>query len=650
MFRLLNFCIHEKPRSFQSIFEAVQTLHLARVGTHRPLQSILKEVEAEVRAGAANREVLPSLVLMHSKFTEVLQTLLHFGAGNAAGIPVQVLCCIEKHWSGVAIPAVQEIFRDLGRVSSCFAAGDYAQVAKRFEAVLMGRQTALFWSRCREIQGAICGSSGDGRVQKDLSESVLQQERAMQALHAAFQAATGDQAVTLSTEDLDHVHNAVGRTQGLFTFLSHREDGFETVQRLVQTMASVPGLAFLSLLSASASKKEQLGTRLAELVEGALTPETLDTVEQASVCFMPLCIAALRLMDHDADPRRFQQTVATYWSPEVQQAALQARSVRDLGELALQMLQEAQSRFRTKLPETMESLQSALRQGQVVQHKLQENDDDATAVSNTVQGVMSSGCLQLRASSDSQSLELWASFEFNGQKIYRDMHQLTECADKARLAMPQSGVNESETVQVFTGCIERAIGLRQELLELLQTGHPYNCQEGTLTFPSSGAGLSMRALRELDERLRWARDAVGRWRSALDRVRAECPLISCVPARNAVKLADAGEWQRLSSLVSVPVQPTDVAAGPSQLLKDLFQECQQYDPEDGTYERFLMELGRTARGAGECQPCFMACARSLRLHSACHARATSNRGTQRQKRARKQEIREHQRVSSGRFV
>ena len=582
--------------SFQSLLDLVSTLHLARTGAHRPLSSILQEVESGIGAeDASSQSFLAYLSLVHARFTDVLQTLLHFGEGNASGIPAQILCSIERHWSGAAVQTVQEVFRDLARSSSapCFV-GDYRKVATRIEAVLLGRQTSLFWSRCRQMQHAICTASGGkiGKVQQGLPDGLQQLESALGKLKDAFEAAASGQQVALSTEDLDQVRNAVEMTQELFAFLSQRGgDGFDMVQRLVQAMTDVPGLAFLGML---VTKREQLSTRLAELVEGALTPETLDAVEQAAGFFMPMCIGALRVMDQDVDSRRFE-TVATYWSEDVRKSALQTRSIYGLGELVLRMLKEAHFRFGAKLPETLESLQSALRQGQVVQHKLQENDDDATAVSNTVHGLMNSGHLVLQASGDSQSLEVTAFFDFNGQKIYRDMQQLTECADKARLAMPQSGAGDSEGVDIFTSCVERAIGLRQELLELLQIGHPHNHEGRTLEFPSQGAGLSRTTLRELDDRLKWARDAVLTWRQALDAVRAECPLMSCIPARNAVKLAKAiigGEWTRLPSLVSLSIRAAMPEGIAHQHLEDLFLECQRHTPKDGAFEDFLAELGR----------------------------------------------------------
>ena len=579
--------------SFQSLFDAVNLLQLARFGMHSPLNSILQEVESEVGAEAASLQIVPSLLLLHSKFVEVLQGLLQFGADHEGGLPTKMLCCVEKHWSGVAVSEVENVFRDLTFTSSSLS-NDYVRAARRIEAILLGRQTALFWRHCREVQVAMCGA-----IQSGFPESWLQQEGSLQSLHDAFLRVPDDEEVALSQEDWDEVQDAVERTQELFAGLSQRQrgEGFDMVHRLVRAMASVPGRAFFGLLAESANKKEQLGTRLAELVEGALTPETLDTVEQAAVFFMPLCIGALRVMDQDVDSRRFQQTVATYWSKAVQEGALQTRSIYGLGELAFRMLKEAHSRFGAKLPEILDSLHPALRQGLVVQHKLQENDDDATAVSNTVHGLISSGQLVLKASEDSQSLEITAFFDFNGQQICRDMHQLTECADKARLTMPQSGgKNDSEQVHIFTSCVERAIGLRQELVELLQTGHPHNRGGQTSRFPSSGEGLTRITLRELDDRLKWARDAVMQWHDALECVRAECRLMSCVPARNVVKLAEAiieGELTRLSSLVSVAIHAPSVLPGTGyQHLEDLFAESQRHVPEDGAHVRFLSELAK----------------------------------------------------------
>ena len=245
--------------SFQSLLDLVSTLHLARTGAHRPLSSILQEVESGIGAeDASSQSFLAYLSLVHARFTDVLQTLLHFGEGNASGIPAQILCSIERHWSGAAVQTVQEVFRDLARSSSapCFV-GDYRKVATRIEAVLLGRQTSLFWSRCRQMQHAICTASGGkiGKVQQGLPDGLQQLESALGKLKDAFEAAASGQQVALSTEDLDQVRNAVEMTQELFAFLSQRGgDGFDMVQRLVQAMTDVPGLAFLGML---VTKREQ---------------------------------------------------------------------------------------------------------------------------------------------------------------------------------------------------------------------------------------------------------------------------------------------------------------------------------------------------------------------------------------------------------
>ena len=86
------------------------------------------------------------------------------------------------------------------------------------------------------------------------------------------------------------------------------------------------------------------------------------------------------------------------------------------------------------------------------------------------------------------------------------------------------------------------------------------------------------------------------WHDALECVRAECRLMSCVPARNVVKLAEAiieGELTRLSSLVSVAIHAPSVLPGTGyQHLEDLFAESQRHVPEDGAHVRFLSELAK----------------------------------------------------------
>ena len=126
----------------------------------------------------------------------------------------------------------------------------------------------------------------------------------------AFQASSEENAVGLKTEDLDSISEATQRTTQLFAFLG--PEGFDMVSRLVASMADVPGLSFLRVLLSSVQKGEHLATRLAELVEGALTQDTLDSVEQASALFMPLAVAVLSAMDVKVDGSKFQQMAVTF--------------------------------------------------------------------------------------------------------------------------------------------------------------------------------------------------------------------------------------------------------------------------------------------------------------------------------------------------
>ena len=93
--------------------------------------------------------------------------------------------------------------------------------------------------------------------------------------------------------------------------------------------------------------------------------------------------------------------------------------------------------------------------------------------------------------------------------------------------------------QVFTGCIEGIIGLKQELTALLQIGHPYLEDVESFRFPPEGEGLSPVMLENLKEKLRWAQDARHQWCSVLDTAREKHPIMSCIPARNVTKVARA---------------------------------------------------------------------------------------------------------------
>ncbi|CAJ1380852.1 unnamed protein product [Effrenium voratum] len=592
------------PVCYRILAAAIETLHLAKYGNHRPLQSMFEECSA----GQQKNNGLELVLTWYHKFMGVLQQFIQLGS-KEAGLPAKLLCAIEKHWHGVAPQSVPRILNDLQRVnpdlSGNFSVVGDGFVGDRLGQVLKGRQTAEFWDSLGKVLAFLCGDE----VERGFSEATCRQEKSLQALHAALK--TPDTQEALSVEDLENVGTATERTLSLFTFLDAGSagSGLDQVRRLVSSMADVPGLTFLKVLLDSAGRGQNLATRLAELVEGALTQETLASVEMSSAMFMPFCVGILSAMRIDVDPRKFSAAVGGSWSADLQAHALHARSQNDVAELLLSMLRESSEIMGHRFSDVIDSLRSALRQGQVIQQKIEENSDDATAVSNTVHGMVSSGYLKLALSSDTMRFEVNGAFVFERDQVKvtetRDMQQLTECSDKAGLAVPKGEADNStaltrEKVQIFTGCVEGMIGLRQQLTELLQLGHPCVWEAGELKFPQEEEGLSASTLQELNDWLKWAQDAVQQWRAALDTVRARCAIMSCIPARNVMKVADAilkqdtGTMSRLMSL-DVDHRLSYLELDALTDLEGLFTACQRLSAGEGVQAEFLDTLAELLR-------------------------------------------------------
>ena len=589
--------------SFCLVLTAIKTLHLARSEKNRPLQSMLQEVEQAM--SSANRRgsdfnLLDTVFLLYHGLEELLQGIAQKW-DQEAGLPSQTLSLIERHWSGVAPSTVSRLLEEIQSVS-CWTFGDLNEIGGRLEAILRGRKTVEFWKLCDKILSNFAGTLPKKTILEGFSKETRCHMAALKAMHQAFEAAKANQEQTaLTTGCLHEVNCATECLRKLLEFLGPGETGFELVLRLVTTMAEVPGLSFMKVLLSSAQKGERLAMRLAELVEGALTQETLDNVERASAVFMPLCVAALAAMDSPIDSNKFGSMVEGEWPKQIQREALGARSQVEIGQLLLNMIQAAHQNQASKLGDFFEGLKSALRQGQVLQQKLEENSDDATAVSNTVHGMVSSGHLELTLSNDAMLFEVAGVFEFNKDQamITRDVQQLTECSDKASLAVPKGSADADnptaltqEKVQVFTGCIEGALGLRQELTELIQIGHPYLEDARTFRFPPQGEGLSASTVQDLKETLRWAQDAKHQWRTSLDEARARHAIMSCVPARNITKLARAvlqNEPCAVAPLMSLQF-PTKGDFQEDQVLKEAFERCKFLWPGEGAHEQFLEKL------------------------------------------------------------
>ncbi len=190
------------------------------------------------------------------------------------------------------------------------------------------------------------------------------------------------------------------------------------------------------------------------------------------------------------------------------------------------------------------------------------------------------------------------------------MQQLTECSDKASLAVPKTTTDDSltaltpEKVHVFTGCVEGIIGLHQGLTQLLRIGHPYLQEKGELRFPKQGEGLSVSTLQELKEWLAWAKVATQQWCEALDDTREKHPIMSCIPARNITKVAQAileNQPEVLPQFMSLAVK-TLGCFPPSPSLAHAFKQSKRHSPGENDQRDFLEQIANvlaTQLGSGD---------------------------------------------------
>ena len=601
----LKVTIAEVPNpTFLSVLTVLEMLHLAYSAKHKPLRSMFHSAQEEMKRGNWRLSILDSVFFLYKVVASSLELLSELSSGS--GLSAKLLSSIQQHWDGVSPQQVASILEDVQAVT--FVLGpNLALVGERLQAVLRSRQTVELWQSCSKILTSLSSCLPSKTIPKGFKKDTLQQEASLLAMQRAFETARSQPDVMLTLEDLDRVGHVTEQVQALFEFLGMGAAGFELVLRLVSALAEVPGLSFLRVLLGSAQKGEHVATRMADIMEGGLTQETLATVERASSVFMPLSVAALSAMNSPVDPAKFALMVEDSWSDGVRGFALQATSQADIGELVLKMIKESHDREGPRLTEFFDSLRSALRLGQVVQQKLDENSDDATAVSNTVHGMVRAGYLELILSQDEMHFEVMGGFQFSkGQESItrevRDMQQLTECSDKASLAMPKN--NDAETssaltqdkVQIFTGCIEGVIGLRQVLSDLLQIGHPYLEDMTKLRFPEEGEGLSPSTVKVLKEKLTWAQDAVQQWCSVLDEARAERAVMTCIPARNITKLARAilqDKPAEVGPLMSLELQGLPKFKKQKKCLRKAFRKCKlelSGEEAEDAHKQFLGRL------------------------------------------------------------
>lgn len=404
----LQFSISCPVPTFQSLESAIQTLHVARfAGDSSPLQSLFEQSEAEM---TARREMkfMDSIFFMQKDIFKNFQQLSELGE---ADLSARSLKAIVKHWSRVAPHMVPETLATIQSVTSALS-GDVKRIEDRLVAVLRGIQTVEFWHLCRKIEDTLRRPLSNKTIPSQFSPTMQREATSLEAMRKACEDAKTGKGVGLKSEDLNCVIAATERIAKLFPE-ALGPAALDMAFSLVASMADDRGLAFLSILLSSVRKGEHLATRLAELVEGEFTEEKIHSVEQASVWFVPLCVAILAALHIRVDDSKFEHMVGTFWSLKVRRSALGARSQLDLGALMLELFAEAFRHDGNKLSERIESLRSALRCGLRVQQKLQENLDDATAISNTVHGMVTAGHLELSLNDDAMHVDCAGVFTFN---------------------------------------------------------------------------------------------------------------------------------------------------------------------------------------------------------------------------------------------
>ena len=261
---------------------------------------------------------------------------------------------------------------------------------------------------------------------------------ALQAFLLSGEEAEGGAAsCVLSGEQLARVRSAGRRSARLLEGIAP----FETVLQLVEAMAGESGSALLRLLQNSQSSGEDVMNQLTELVEGALTIDTLEHISLANTWLQPLVVAGLRIQSKGRLPEGVVTWHRKEWGFKLLDMVEKAKSLKSLVDIAIETLRQfcESGRDAGHAVALVDSIRSALRHGLVVEQKIQEAEDDSAAVRNVIRGMMDHGRLVLEASpGGSSGFAIQAEYTFLEEAAVLNEQRLTECADKAMLAVPQT--------------------------------------------------------------------------------------------------------------------------------------------------------------------------------------------------------------------
>ena len=245
----------------------------------------------------------------------------------------------------------------------------------------------------------------------------------------------------LSKEKIALVRSAGQRTAELFKDIAP----LEKVMPLVAAIAEESGGALLALLQKSQYNGEDIMTRLTELVEGALTHETLEDISLANAWLQPLVVAG-KIVNLRSPGGAVHWQME--WSTTLHRKVMNAENLKDLGGVVVEILRQLfqnETAGGYSVDRIMDSIRSALRHGRVVEQKIEEAENDSAAVCNVIKGMMGDGRLVLQASPcGTAGFVIQAEYNFKQSEVVLDEQSLTECADKAMLAVPQAPRQQDE--------------------------------------------------------------------------------------------------------------------------------------------------------------------------------------------------------------
>jgi len=407
--------------------------------------------------------------------------------------------------------------------------------------------------------------------------------------------------------------------------LEQRLPRWQTLHALLDGLSKETGVSMVLQLWSKEREGARLTSHLMELADGALTAEKLNNIDLLQGWLQPIFIAARALQQKtEVEPRWTKND----WPHDFKRRVQKTTFFSGLMDVAFETLSLLESLPTEERTQTMDALGSALRLGRLVQQNLRESENNAAAVRNAVRGLLRSEdgtdnkYGRLVFTKEDNKFQLYGIYGPPTQEKTLTENELTECADKAALAVPGSessaGVDTDARaeVELFCKCVERAIGVRQQLNRLLLTGNP-QMYHTTSSFPATPGGLSPETSIQLWNEFTRLQKVNADWTSAITDIRRQSALIARVPSvaiwplRGALLAGDKAAIQRrLSSVCWLESFEQDEGERIRSRydvtrLEELGQACAVRDADRTNFDAFLLyvdyALSKIMDGGNMCQ-------------------------------------------------